>query len=116
MWVNFSLTLLSSILRAYKGKKAIPTGGEGRAADPRYKEADITRAISGSFFGTALTTFIYCASQHRVNGGETWYTMEFAQDSSYLKANVTKTKGKNIKSLLKEYTALQVENDKHLAS
>jgi hypothetical protein len=102
MWTNYSLTLLSQILRGIRDEKRTFTPGKDEVTNKlRWKETDLTRAIKGSFFGKALTAFIFCVSQHEVNGSETWFSVTFADDCRGLRSNVIKQSPSPLLSIIK---------------
>ena len=111
-----SLMFISKIVHNISTSKKVYTGGDKLDNGLSWKDHAITRVLKSSFAGTALTAFIIQMSQFENNGAETWFSMEFGDSVKNLKAKVTKTKGKNIATLLAEQQKLMKETQKAIDS
>lgn len=103
MGTNFSLSTLARVLGNVGNFKKPITGGEKLPDGCQWKEINITRMIKESFSGYAFTGFVLAVSQHPKNGGETFYTMEFAQLCNKLRANIKRPPPLKYKSALKKF-------------
>lgn len=59
-------------------------------------------SLKDSFNGMSLLSFMFCMSQHKDNGPESFCTMNFADQVKNIRANVIKPKKKSIQTLIRE--------------
>ena len=100
--INYSLTVFARVIFSVTNlKKPIENGG--KIPDKTcWKETAITRILKTSFNGQAFNSFLFCISQAESNSGESWSTMNFAEQCSILKTKITRPKAINIKSNIEE--------------
>jgi hypothetical protein len=79
------------------------TGGEEIPKSVRWVKFPLSRMLKATFTGAAFTSSIFCVSQHPMNGGQTFYTIDFGEHFSKLRSNVTRGKDKSISNLIKTH-------------
>ena len=96
--INYSLTVFARVIFGVTNlPKPIMNGG--KIPDKTcWKETAITRILKTSFNGQAFSSFLFCISQAESNSGESWSTMNFAEQCSILKTKITRTKPIKIKA------------------
>ena len=87
------------------------TGGETLPNHTRWKETTITKVLRSTFNGGAFTTFVFCLSQAKKNGGEGYATMKLAEMCSKIRTNVTRPKPFKYDKMVQEFTN-SMEKDK----
>jgi hypothetical protein len=111
---NFSLSTLARVITNVGNFKKPITGGEKLPDGCQWKEINVTRLLKTSFSGYAFTGFLLACSQHPKNGGETFYTMQFAEICNKMRANVKRPPPFNLNEALKKHTEKLKEHQKGL--
>lgn len=65
-----------------------------------YSGSALNITLRDSFAGLSFVVFIFCLSQHKDNGPESFCTMKFAKDVCKMRSLVTKPKKQNLTTLL----------------
>ena len=63
-------------------------GGEKVPDGTSYKEYPLSRILMSMFNGSAYSIFVFCLSQHPRNSGESFSTMEWAEQCNNLKVGI----------------------------
>lgn len=101
--INFTLSIFARAVLAVGELKKPLTGGEKLPPSCSvWKETGITKTLKDSFNGMAFTSIMICLSGHPANGGESFATLQFADNCKKMRANIVKPKQLSMPALIKE--------------
>lgn len=100
--INYSLTVFARVIFGVTNLKKPIENGAKIPDKTCWKETAITRILKTSFNGQAFSSFLFCISQAESNSGESWSTMNFAEQCSILKTKITRPKPIKIKANIDE--------------